>query len=65
MNERQIKELVSFGAMIEIKVTPFYLNGRMGVNVRDLEFFSFIPAALYLKQIQSLELPECSEYLVA
>jgi len=64
MNDKQVNELVSFGEFLEVKVTPFCLNGRNGVHIRDLEFFYFIPAALYLKQIQAIELRD-DAFLVA
>jgi len=65
MNERQIQELVSFGMHIEVRVTPFLLNGQMGVHIRDCEFFDFIAASLYLQQVQATELDESRIGLVA
>lgn len=61
MSEKQIAELVSFGNHIEVLVTP----GAEKVYIRDFEFTEFIPACLYLQQIQATEIPENFDFMVA
>lgn len=64
MSERQIRELVSFGSMLDAKVTPINIKGREGVDIMDVQFVDYIAAVLYLQQCQKTWFPD-NEYLVA
>lgn len=54
MTPKQINELISFGAVLDVKVTPVITpDGKSGVNIMDLPtFVDFIEAAKYLQRCQ-------------
>lgn len=51
MNEEQIKELVTLGHHLEVRVTPFTNKGWNGVEIKGIRFTDFIAAFLYLQQV--------------
>ena len=56
MKLNQVKELISFGEKIGVKVTECNCTGEPGVHFRDFEMTNFVRAAIQLKHIQANEL---------